>query len=200
MGDRHQLGPAAESIALGPHEMELRMLAVRDHVPGLRALVAERAMRLDHDLDFIDDVRLAVDKVCAIMLASCSPADVMSLRLFADTQRMEISACVPMRVESVPRVHDPGPDRLLRHSPAHTGLRRTSDGLGVAGAPDARRGPRPPCRPRRTPAAPVTPRAGGRQPDYQPTVNFRITNPTGTARTPAMSSQESGLPRLAVHP
>jgi serine/threonine-protein kinase RsbW len=89
------LGPAAESIALGPHEMELRMLAVRDHVPGLRALVAERAMRLDHDLDFIDDVRLAVDEVCALVLANCTPADVLTLRLSVDSACVRINASVP---------------------------------------------------------------------------------------------------------
>ena len=82
-------------------EIELRMLAVREHVPGVRALLAERAMRAEHDLDFIDDVRLAIDEVCAIMLDNCSPAEVLTVRLFADAHRVEISASVAAAGEPV---------------------------------------------------------------------------------------------------
>jgi serine/threonine-protein kinase RsbW len=83
------------------NEIELSMLAIRDHVPGLRALLAERAMRAEHDLDFVDDVRLAIDEVCAIMLANCSPADVLTLRLFTDSDRVDISARVATTGEPV---------------------------------------------------------------------------------------------------
>lgn len=74
--------------------MGLRMLAVRDHVPALRALAAERAMREDHDLDFVDDVRLAIDEVCSIMLANCSPRDELTLRLLVSPDRVEIDTWV----------------------------------------------------------------------------------------------------------
>jgi serine/threonine-protein kinase RsbW len=80
---------------LGRHELELRMLAVREHAPGLRALAAERAMRVDHDLDFIDDVRLVVDEVCALMLANSTETDVLTMRLLVDAHRVRIDASVP---------------------------------------------------------------------------------------------------------
>jgi serine/threonine-protein kinase RsbW len=70
------------------------MLAVRDHVPGLRALLAEQAMRADFDLDFIDDVRLAVDEVCALALANCTQVDVLTIRLLVDAMRVRIEASV----------------------------------------------------------------------------------------------------------
>jgi serine/threonine-protein kinase RsbW len=89
------IGPTA----LARHEIELRMLAIRDHVPGLRAMAAERAMRADHDLDFVDDLRLAVDEVCAIMLSHCAPDDVLTMRLLVDPDRVEISAWAPLRGE-----------------------------------------------------------------------------------------------------
>lgn len=101
MSDAHQWGQATEPVALRRHEIELRMLAIRDHVPGLRALLGDRAMRADHDLDFIDDVRLAVDEVCAIMLANCSPTDVLVVRLLVDQRCVEISATVPATAEPV---------------------------------------------------------------------------------------------------
>lgn len=92
MNDTHQSGPAT---AMGRHELELRMRAVREHVPGLRALAAERAMRHDHDLDFIDDVRLVVDEVFALLLAHCAATDVLTMRLLVDAQRVRIDASVP---------------------------------------------------------------------------------------------------------
>jgi serine/threonine-protein kinase RsbW len=85
------------SPALARHEIELRMHAIRDHVPGLRAMAAERVMRSDHDLDFVDDVRLAVDEVCAIMLANCVPADMLTMRLLIDPDGVAINAWVPLR-------------------------------------------------------------------------------------------------------
>jgi serine/threonine-protein kinase RsbW len=85
----------SDSITLDQYEIELRMLAVREHVPGLRALVAERAMRSDHDLDFIDDVRLVVDEACALMLANCATTDVLTMRLLVDARCVRIDASVP---------------------------------------------------------------------------------------------------------
>lgn len=95
MNDADQSRPGADPIMLDRHEIELRMLAVREHVPGLRALVAERAMRNDHDLDFIDDVRLVVDEVCALMLANCTHNDLLTIRLMVDAHHVRIDASVP---------------------------------------------------------------------------------------------------------
>lgn len=104
MSDTHQSRPATRPTALGRHEIELRMLAIRDHVPGLRALIADWAMRADHDLDFIDDIRLAVDEVCALMLANCTAEDVVTLRLVVDPSRVRIDAWVPMAPDDEPMV------------------------------------------------------------------------------------------------
>jgi serine/threonine-protein kinase RsbW len=82
--------------------MEMRMRAYREHVPALRALVAERAMRADHDLDFIDDVRLAVDEVCAVMLGTCTPDDVLTIRMHVAPRQVEIVASVPVRAQKGP--------------------------------------------------------------------------------------------------
>jgi serine/threonine-protein kinase RsbW len=73
------------------------MLAVRDHVPALRALIADWSMRANHDLDFIDDVRLAVDEVCALTFANCTPEDIVTLRLVVEPSRVRIDARAPVR-------------------------------------------------------------------------------------------------------
>lgn len=96
MSNIHHWRPVTGPPTLARHEIELRMLAIRDHVPGLRAMVAERAMRSDHDLDFVDDVRLAVDEVCAIMLTNCTSSDMLTMRLLVDPDGVAISAWVPL--------------------------------------------------------------------------------------------------------
>lgn len=95
MSDRRESRAATAPTALDRHELEIRMRAVRDHVPGLRALLAEQALRADFDLDFIDDVRLAVDEVCALVLVNCTPADVVTVRLLVDARHVRIDASVP---------------------------------------------------------------------------------------------------------
>lgn len=90
--------PATDPPVLPRDEIELRMRAIRDHVPGLRALAAERAMRADHDLDFIDDFRLAVDEVCAIVLANCTSADTLTVRLIVNPNHVAIDASAPLTV------------------------------------------------------------------------------------------------------
>lgn len=99
MSNMHHWRLVTGPRARARHEVELRMLAVRDHVPGLRAMAAERAMRADHDLDFVDDVRLAVDEVCAIMLSHCAPEDTLTMRLLVDPDGVAIDAWVPQRGE-----------------------------------------------------------------------------------------------------
>lgn len=100
--DRQRLtkGPAP----LGRYELEVHMLAAGHHVPGLRALVAEHAMRADHDLDFIDDVRLAVDEVCAIMFVNCARTDLLTVRLLVDPDHVVIKAEVAVDGRAEPTV------------------------------------------------------------------------------------------------
>ena len=89
----------SEPAALARDEIELRMRALRAHVPGVRALAAERAMRADHDLDFVDDIRLVVDEVCAIMLANCTSADTVTIRLALDETGVVIESWVPLAAQ-----------------------------------------------------------------------------------------------------
>jgi serine/threonine-protein kinase RsbW len=91
-----QREPAIGADPLRQDEVELRMLASRDRAPGLRLFAADMAMRQDYDLDAIDDLRLVVDEICAILLANAVPDAVMSLRVFVGPDRIEIAASVPL--------------------------------------------------------------------------------------------------------
>lgn len=89
---------------LRPDEIELRMLATRERAPGLRALAADMAMRHDYDLDTIDDLRLIVDEICAILLANATIDDTLTVRLLIVTGRIEISAWVAISGDDEPAV------------------------------------------------------------------------------------------------
>jgi hypothetical protein len=86
---------------VGQYEIELRLHALPDQAPGLRALVAERALRTGHDQDFIDAIELAVDELYAIVLANCDPAAVLTLGLSIDPERVEIDARIPLRAKPI---------------------------------------------------------------------------------------------------
>lgn len=94
----------SEDQDLRPDEIELRTLATRERVPGLRALAADMAMRQDYDLDTIDDLRLIVDEICAILLAGATGTDTLTVRLLIDPGRIEIGASIALPGHDEPAV------------------------------------------------------------------------------------------------
>jgi serine/threonine-protein kinase RsbW len=83
-----------DETPLRPHEVEVRMLARGDQVPGIRALAADMAMHEDFDLDAISDLRLAVEEACATVLANADPDSVLVCRLLVTGAALDITAFV----------------------------------------------------------------------------------------------------------
>lgn len=52
--------------------MRVQTSATAETVPTLRTIGADLAMRLDFDLDAIDDLRMAVDEACSLLLPAAS--------------------------------------------------------------------------------------------------------------------------------
>ncbi|WP_092528391.1 anti-sigma factor [Amycolatopsis arida] len=50
--------------------MTVRTRADAEVIPTLRTIGADLAMRLDFDLDAVDDLRMAVDEACSMLLPS----------------------------------------------------------------------------------------------------------------------------------
>jgi serine/threonine-protein kinase RsbW len=86
----------AEIRPLRRDEVEVRMVAARGRVPGLRALAADLALREDYDLDAVDDLRLVIDEICAILIADAASGAVMTVRLRIGPDRIEIGATVAL--------------------------------------------------------------------------------------------------------
>jgi len=75
--------------------LELRVPSTATQLPAVRAMAGDLAMRMDYDLDSVEDLRLAVDEACAI-LAAIGDADEPLTVVFESTRAgLHIEAWVP---------------------------------------------------------------------------------------------------------
>jgi serine/threonine-protein kinase RsbW len=75
--------------------LELRVPTTATQLPAVRAMAGDLAMRMDYDLDAVEDLRLAVDEACAT-LAQIGVADQPLTVVFETTRAgLHIDAWVP---------------------------------------------------------------------------------------------------------
>jgi serine/threonine-protein kinase RsbW len=75
--------------------LELRVPTTPTQLPAVRAMAGDLAMRMDYDLDSVEDLRLAVDEACAT-LALVAAADARLTVVFETTRSgLHIDAWVP---------------------------------------------------------------------------------------------------------
>ena len=75
--------------------LELRVPTTATQLPAVRAMAADLALRMDYDLDAVEDLRLAVDEACATL--SLIAAEDAPLTVVFETSRtgLHIDAWVP---------------------------------------------------------------------------------------------------------
>ncbi len=75
--------------------LELRVPTTATQLPAVRAMAGDLAMRMDYDLDAVEDLRLAVDEACATL--ALVAADDSPLTVVFETTRtgLHIEAWVP---------------------------------------------------------------------------------------------------------
>ncbi|GLZ40173.1 ATP-binding protein [Actinokineospora sp. NBRC 105648] len=56
----------------GVRDVEVRVWADAEQVPLLRSFAADIAMRMDFDLDAIEDLRMAVDEACSLLVRAAA--------------------------------------------------------------------------------------------------------------------------------
>jgi serine/threonine-protein kinase RsbW len=75
--------------------LELRVPTTATQLPAVRAMAGDLAMRMDYDLDAVEDLRLAVDEACAT-LAAVAAGDAPLTVVFETTRAgLHIEAWVP---------------------------------------------------------------------------------------------------------
>ncbi|HET9256264.1 MAG TPA: ATP-binding protein [Pseudonocardiaceae bacterium] len=71
---------------------EVRAAATPIVIPTIRTIAADLAARADFDLDSIDDLRMAVDDVCAMLVGIAAEDGTLSCTFTLSAERIELSA------------------------------------------------------------------------------------------------------------
>jgi serine/threonine-protein kinase RsbW len=84
--------------------LELRVPTTATQLPAVRAMAGDLAMRMDYDLDSVEDLRLAVDEACAILAAVGTDDEPLTVVFETTRAGLHIDAWVPAgEGTSVPR-------------------------------------------------------------------------------------------------
>ena len=78
-----------------PERLELRVPTSPTQLPAVRAMAGDLAMRMDFDLDAVEDLRLAVDEACATLSSVALDDSPLTVVFEASRQSLRIDAWVP---------------------------------------------------------------------------------------------------------
>ena len=93
----------ANAAAQGDDVVELRLPADGAYLSVLRTATAGLAARLDFTLDEIEDLRIAVDEACALLLPDAVPGAVMTCLFSLSDRSLAVTVRVPSRTGRVPK-------------------------------------------------------------------------------------------------
>jgi serine/threonine-protein kinase RsbW len=92
MVDTTGAAPAGERRA---ERLELRVPTSRTQLPAVRAMAGDLAMRMDFDLDAVEDLRLAVDEACATLASVALGGSPLTVVFEVSREDLRIEAWVP---------------------------------------------------------------------------------------------------------
>ncbi|GAA3161756.1 hypothetical protein GCM10010531_11810 [Blastococcus jejuensis] len=75
--------------------LELRVPTTATQLPAVRAMAGDLAMRMDYDLDAVEDLRLAVDEACATLAAIATGDSPLTVVFETTRAGLHIEAWVP---------------------------------------------------------------------------------------------------------
>ncbi|MCZ2829336.1 ATP-binding protein [Modestobacter sp. VKM Ac-2986] len=78
-----------------PERLELRVPTSPTQLPAVRAMAGDLAMRMDFDLDAVEDLRLAVDEACATLSSVALGDSPLTVVFEAFREGLRIDAWVP---------------------------------------------------------------------------------------------------------
>ena len=84
--------------------LELRVPTTASQLPAVRAMAGDLAMRMDYDLDAVEDLRLAVDEACATLVLVAAAEARLTVVFETSRAGLHIEAWVPtVEGKQVPR-------------------------------------------------------------------------------------------------
>ena len=93
----------AARTAQGDDVVELRLPADGAYLSVLRTATAGLAARLDFTLDEIEDLRIAVDEACALLLPDAVPDAELTCLFSLAAEALSVTVSVPSRTGRMPR-------------------------------------------------------------------------------------------------
>ncbi|WP_199430861.1 ATP-binding protein [Qaidamihabitans albus] len=83
-------------------DIELRLGASLVHLPIIRSVAANIAIRADFDLDAIADLRLAVDEACSTLITRSAPESTMVCRFTINAHELRFTGTVTSDGDEAP--------------------------------------------------------------------------------------------------
>src|SRR6478752_2311317 len=74
--------------------LELRVPTTPTQLPAVRAMAGDLAMRMDYDLDSVEDLRLAVDEACATLATIATSGEPLTVVFETSRTGLHIDAWV----------------------------------------------------------------------------------------------------------
>jgi serine/threonine-protein kinase RsbW len=74
--------------------LELRVPTTATQLPAVRAMAGDLAIRMDYDLDSVEDLRLAVDEACALLLPHAADKSTLDARFELHSGRLVVETTV----------------------------------------------------------------------------------------------------------
>jgi serine/threonine-protein kinase RsbW len=84
------------------HTVEVRLPADRDYVAALRAFVTALAAHSELTVDEIEDLQIAVDESCALLLPHVQPGGQLIVHVELAAMGIALVVSVPARADAVP--------------------------------------------------------------------------------------------------
>jgi serine/threonine-protein kinase RsbW len=106
MKERRRMAESRGTLSQGRRadRLELRVPTTATQLPAVRAMAADLAMRMDYDLDSVEDLRLAVDEACATLVLVADGDAPLTVVFETTRSGLHIDAWVPTAPDTdVPR-------------------------------------------------------------------------------------------------
>jgi serine/threonine-protein kinase RsbW len=87
--------------SVGVGDIELRVPAEARYLPIIRSLAATIAMREDFDLDFVADLKLAVDEACSMLAGAAWPGTELRCRFRVGDDSIGLQASALSTVDAL---------------------------------------------------------------------------------------------------